>query len=178
MVQVHSPLPFLFMTTSHILAAQLVKRMAANGLRLTTVESCTGGALANAITNVPGSGDVFKEGFVTYSNEAKIALGIPEKVIADHTVYSLQVAVAMAKAGLDRSTSAPQLCIGITGSLNRADPQNSQDSTVGDVYIAILQNELTVYQEKLNVPTSLSRPDAKLFVVTHTLQKLLNVLTA
>lgn len=61
------------------------------------MESCTGGAVANAITNNPGSSDVFKLGLVTYSNEAKIKFGVDEKIIKKYGVYSKEVAEKMAK---------------------------------------------------------------------------------
>lgn len=61
------------------------------------MESCTGGAIANAITNNPGSSDVFKLGLVTYSNEAKIKFGVDEEIIKKYGVYSKEVAKEMAK---------------------------------------------------------------------------------
>ena len=61
------------------------------------MESCTGGAIANAITNNPGSSDVFKLGLVAYSNEAKIKFGVDEEIIKKYGVYSKEVAEEMAK---------------------------------------------------------------------------------
>ncbi|MGH7158013.1 MAG: CinA family protein [Candidatus Saccharimonadales bacterium] len=157
-------------------AAQLVRQLASSGFYITTVESCTGGALANAITNIPGSGDVFKDGFVTYSNQAKIALGVSENILLKHTMYSLETARAMAEAGLARSTANPHLAVGITGTLNRVDPENPKASAVGEVFIAILKAGTPTHQQKLAVPAALSRHDAKQFVVASSLHHLLNVL--
>jgi len=164
------------MDNPHNLAIQLVERLAAGGFLITTVESCTGGAIANGITNVPGSGDVFKDGFVTYSNEAKIALGVPESTIKNHSVYSLQTALAMANAGIEKSAFTPHISVGVTGSLNRADPDNPDASVVGEVYIAIVKTASSVHQHTLTVPTELSRPGAKLFVVNFTLERLLTLI--
>lgn len=164
------------MYTSHKLAVQLVERLAAGDFLITTVESCTGGALANAITDVPGSSDVFKDGFVTYSNEAKIALGVPEATLTNHSVYSLQTALAMAEAGAKQSAFTPHVAVGITGSLNRADPDNSRASVIGEVYIAVIQRGSPVYQHKLTVPAKLARSEAKHFVIDHVFGQLLKLI--
>jgi nicotinamide-nucleotide amidase len=71
------------------------------GLMLATVESCTGGLVAGALTAIPGSSDVLDRGLVTYSNAAKTALvGVPEALIATHGAVSEEVARAMAEGGL------------------------------------------------------------------------------
>lgn len=163
------------MSDTHKLAVQLVDRLQKVGFLITTVESCTGGALANAITNVPGSGDIFKHGFVTYSNEAKIALGVPKPTIQKHSVYSPDVALAMAIAGEQNAAVKAHIAVGITGTLNRTDPDNSGTSVVGDVYIAVLKSKMPIHQHKLTVPASLSRTDAKTFVVNHVLENLLRL---
>jgi PncC family amidohydrolase len=75
------------------------------------MESCTGGAVANAITNNPGSSDVFKLGLVTYSNEAKIKFGVDEKIIKKFGVYSKEVAEEMAKK------ASGDIGVGVTGKL-------------------------------------------------------------
>lgn len=116
-------------------ASELVQTLQEKGLYLTTVESCTGGGLANCITNVSGASGVFKGGYVTYCNEEKIKLGVGAAVIDAFTVYSEETALAMADAGL-RASAWAQVSIGITGSLSRADPHNP-NSKVGDVYIGI-----------------------------------------
>lgn len=149
--------------------------MTAKGLRITTIESCTGGALTNTITDIPGASEILKDAFVTYSNESKIAMGVPEKTLQDYTVYSPQTAEVMAEAGLRRSIAKPDISVGITGSLSRTDPDNPDASVVGEVYIAIIhpagRSELA-----LNVPASLSRPEAKQLIVRQTLQKLLEII--
>ena len=75
------------------------------------MESCTGGALSNTVTNVPGASDVFMGSLVTYSNEAKIKVGVDEKIIKKFGVYSKQVAEEMARK------IGGELGVGITGNL-------------------------------------------------------------
>lgn len=141
--------------------AGLVKWLHEHGLYITTVESCTGGLLAGLITSVEGSSEVMKDSFVTYSNEAKIALGVPEEIITEHSVYSTVTAVAMARAGLARSVRA-DIAVGITGSLSRVDPANSAASIPGEVYIGMIVGAAETSQ-KINV-TEPHRYLAKLII--------------
>lgn len=98
----------------HPLAEQLVAKLLAAGKRITTVESCTGGLVAAAITSVSGSSAVFDYGFVTYSNAAKSALvGVPEDLLTAHGAVSEPVARAMADGG--RRRSGADIAISITG---------------------------------------------------------------
>lgn len=92
-----------------VLAACRVKKWLAG-----TAESCTGGLVAAALTAIAGSSDVVERGFVTYSNEAKIALlGVPEETIAAYGAVSAQTAAAMAKGVLARAPV--DLAVSITG---------------------------------------------------------------
>lgn len=72
---------------------------------ISTMESCTGGYIANAITNIEGASNVFEFGLVTYSNEYKIKMGVDENIIKEHTVYSLEVANEMSKTVNDYTGS-------------------------------------------------------------------------
>jgi len=95
-------------------AAALLKRYEAEGLRIVTAESCTGGLLAALLTEVPGSSTVVERGFVTYSNEAKTdMLGIAADLIAQHGAVSEPVARAMAEGALGRSHA--DVAVSITG---------------------------------------------------------------
>ncbi|MEM7270840.1 MAG: CinA family protein [Pseudomonadota bacterium] len=86
----------------------------AAGLMVATVESCTGGLVSGALTEIPGSSAVLERGFVTYSNEAKAELvGVPMALIDTHGAVSEEVAVAMAEGGLAHSRA--DLCVSITG---------------------------------------------------------------
>ncbi len=90
------------------------RALLAAGLSVTLAESCTGGLVAARLTEVPGISAVFREGFVTYSNEAKVArLGVPPEVLEAHGAVSAQTARAMA-AGAARASGA-RLALSITG---------------------------------------------------------------
>ena len=102
------------------------------GLTLATMESCTGGLIANLLTDVPGSSDYFKGGVVAYSNELKIAFGVEAKLIAHYGAVSYEVAEAMAEAV--RSRLGTDVGIGITGV---AGPSELEGKPVGTVYTAV-----------------------------------------
>jgi nicotinamide-nucleotide amidase len=83
-------------------------------LKLATAESCTGGLVAAALTDIAGSSHVVERGFVTYSNEAKSELlGVPAAMIAAHGAVSAQVATAMAQGALGRAPV--DLAVSVTG---------------------------------------------------------------
>ena len=86
------------------LAARVVAENAALGRRVTTAESCTGGLVAGAITEIEGSSAVFGRGYVTYSNEAKMeALGVSQDIIETFGAVSIACVWAMAQGALERS---------------------------------------------------------------------------
>jgi nicotinamide-nucleotide amidase len=98
----------------HAGAAAVLEACRAAGLMLATAESCTGGMVAAALTDVPGSSNVVERGFVTYSNAAKTdLLGVPAALIARHGAVSEPVARAMAEGALARSPA--DLAIAVTG---------------------------------------------------------------
>ena len=95
-------------------AALLLEVARARGLTVATAESCTGGLVAAALTEIAGSSDVFDRGFVTYSNAAKIRqLDVPPALIAQHGAVSEPVAAAMAEGALANSDA--DLAVSITG---------------------------------------------------------------
>ena len=87
------------------------------GLKLAVAESCTGGLLAAALTEIPGSSDVLDRGFVTYSNAAKQAmLGVPAAVLETRGAVSKETAEAMAAGALERSgTDVSAAVTGVAG---------------------------------------------------------------
>lgn len=87
--------------------------LAERGLSLAVAESCTGGLLAQRITDVPGASAWFKAGYVTYANSAKVELGVPAAMLAAHGAVSEPVAAAMAEAA--RSRAGADLAVGISG---------------------------------------------------------------
>ena len=80
------------------LEATVGKLLAERGLTLATMESCTGGLLGSMLTDVPGSSTYYRGGFVAYSDEAKVALGVDLRLIEQHGAVSSQTARAMADA--------------------------------------------------------------------------------
>lgn len=101
-------------------------------LSLATMESCTGGLLANTITDVPGSSDYFKGGLVAYSAQVKAAFGVDAALLAQKGTVDPEVATAMAKAARLRLDA--DIGIGITGV---AGPSEIEGKPIGTVHIAI-----------------------------------------
>ncbi len=116
------------------LAARLHERCLARGVRLTTIESCTGGLVGHLITEVPGSSGYYVGGFVTYSDRLKRELvGVPEHVLAAHGAVSAQTALAMASGGRDRTGA--DIGAAVTGI---AGPDGGSDAKpVGLTYVAV-----------------------------------------
>lgn len=117
------------------------------GLRATvaTAESCTGGLLANRITDVPGASQIFLGGFVPYSNEAKIsALGVPAATIEEFGAVSEPTAIAMAQGALAKTGSDYALSTtGIAGPGG-----GTEEKPVGTVYIALASKDAETVVEK------------------------------
>ena len=112
----------------------IVNKLISLNKTISTMESCTGGFLANAITNVEDSSKVFKFGAVTYSNEYKIKMGVDSEVIDRYTVYGIETANAMSKAICSFTDS--DYGIGITGKLNKQDDFNPYGSN-NIVYVSV-----------------------------------------
>ncbi len=106
------------MTDSDVKLKRLAGRVGRHLLkarrRAVTAESCTGGWIAKALTDIAGSSDWFTEGFVTYSNEAKVRrLGVPRAVLQRHGAVSRAAVRAMAAGALRRSQA--QVAVAVTG---------------------------------------------------------------
>jgi len=125
---------WIFSTTDETLEQVLVKLLAQRKQTLAIAESCTGGLLANRITNVPGSSEVFLAGHVCYANDAKIdILAIDPKLIEKHGAVSDPVARAMAEGAHTRARSTYALATtGIAGPGG-----GSEKKAAGTVYIAL-----------------------------------------
>lgn len=95
-------------------AIAVLEACRAAGIMLVTAESCTGGMIAAALTDIAGSSDVVDRGFVTYSNEAKHdMISVPAELIADVGAVSKEVAIAMAQGALNHSRAG--ISIAVTG---------------------------------------------------------------
>lgn len=96
------------------LARTVVEANRRRGTRLVVAESCTGGLVAGALTEIPGSSAVLDRGFVTYSNEAKFELlGVNQDILETFGAVSVAVAWAMAQGALERSHA--DVAVAITG---------------------------------------------------------------
>jgi nicotinamide-nucleotide amidase len=117
-------------------AAALLDRLRAQGLRLATAESCTGGLIAALFTEIAGSSDVVERGFVTYSNAAKTELlGVADDLLTRHGAVSEPVARAMVQGALAHSHA--DIAVSVTGV---AGPGGGTDAKpVGLVHIAALR---------------------------------------
>ncbi len=95
-------------------AARVLDACRARRLKVATAESCTGGLVAGALTEIPGSSDVFDQGFVTYSNAAKqTMLGVAAVILERHGAVSRETAEAMAEGAL--AVSNADLAVAVTG---------------------------------------------------------------
>jgi PncC family amidohydrolase len=99
---------------------------------LATIESCTGGCIANEITNISGSSSVLLQSFIVYSDSAKIKLGVSEALIREYTSYSPQVAQAMVESAQStRNLMTPlekTYIIGVTGIIEKRGSGMSSDA--------------------------------------------------
>ncbi len=115
------------------LAEQLGRLLLERGWLLVTAESCTGGGVARAVTEVPGSSAWFDRGFVTYSNRAKVEmLGVDGETLERHGAVSEAVALEMATGALCRSGA--DLSVAVTGIAGPAG--GTPEKPVGTVWIA------------------------------------------
>lgn len=100
--------------STHILCGLVADLLLNSGWKLATAESCTGGLIAAACTDLAGSSNWFERGFVTYSNEAKTELlGVDAALIARHGAVSEEVARAMVQGALQHSHA--QVALSVTG---------------------------------------------------------------
>ncbi|APX69055.1 MULTISPECIES: CinA family protein [unclassified Brucella] len=134
---------------SHITAGQkaiaVLDACRKAGIMIATAESCTGGLIATALTDIAGSSDVVDRGFVTYSNEAKNEmLAIPMELIAHLGAVSKEVAIAMAEGALAHSRAGVSIAVtGIAGPGG-----GSAEKPVGLVHIASARKgQATLHRE-------------------------------
>lgn len=130
---------FVYGTDVKCLEVAVVRELQKQGKLLATAESCTGGMLAERITDISGASQVFHMGLVTYSNEVKsLLLGVPEALLAEKGAVCPEVAVAMARGV--RQKAKADFGVGITGV---AGPKTSEGKPVGYILIAMDDGEHT-----------------------------------
>lgn len=153
---------------------EIVKILTKQNKTISTMESCTGGALANAITNIPGASEILKFSAVTYSNEFKIKMGVPKEIIDTYSVYSIETAIEMSKKISEFTNS--NYGIGITGKLNRVDPHNLSGDDNSTVYFNIYNKDNnTNYNGSLKV-TKETRKENKEEVINLIVDKLYEII--
>lgn len=110
---------------------QLVRLLKKRKYHITTVESCTGGAICSKIVDVPGASDVLEMAFVTYCDKAKHRLvGVKKKTLKKHTAVSRQAARQMAEGGMKKAGA--DICLSATGV---AGPGGTDDFPAGLVFL-------------------------------------------
>jgi nicotinamide-nucleotide amidase len=149
---------------------EIVKRLIKLNKTISTMESCTGGFLANEITNIEGSSEVFKYSAVTYSNEYKIKMGVNKKVIDKYTVYSKETANEMSKNISDFTSS--NYGVGITGQINRIDKRNIVNNN-NKIYISIYDRDNNKFYNKEVVAIKDNRANNKKYIIEITKKELL-----
>jgi len=154
------------------LAAALLKAAVARGALIATAESCTGGLVAGAITDIAGSSAIFDCGFVTYSNAAKQSmLGVREDTLAAHGAVSEPVAREMAEGALARSRAS--LTVAITGI---AGPGGSEFKPEGRVCFGLAQAGQPTRMQTVDYG-AIGRAEVRAASVRHALNLLLAALS-
>ena len=152
---------------------KVVELLKKSNKTISTMESCTGGGVANSITNVPGASEIFYFGAVTYSNQFKVKMGVNNDLIDEYSVYSAEVAKDMARAIVELTNS--NYGVGVTGKLNKPDPANpyGEDNTV---YICILDRINNTYYPKTIVLEHEDRISNKEQIIKEVSELLLSIL--
>ncbi|MDB6006046.1 MAG: competence/damage-inducible protein CinA [Prosthecobacter sp.] len=137
-----------------IIEEVIVQLLSERGEWLATAESCTGGTIANRITDVSGASRVFGHGWVTYANEAKQQhLGVPMALIETHGAVSEEVARAMAEGALRNSGADHALAVtGVAGPSG-----GTPEKPVGTVWIALASKNAETWAQKKFSPGSRDR---------------------
>ncbi len=152
---------------------KMVTMLKENGLKISTMESCSGGALASAITSIEGASQVFSFGAVTYNNEFKLKMGVSPYVIKRYGPYHIKTTQEMAKNAAKFANS--HIGVGISGQLcikDTSDDKNYDDNLVYlSVYIA---DEKQFYNKTIKVLTK-NRVEAKNSIVNIVIDTILEI---
>ena len=154
------------------IAGKLVKALTQQSLTIATAESCTGGLIAAAITDIPGASQAFRYGWVTYCNEAKQRLlNVPAALIAQQSVVSEPVVLSMADGA--RKLAKADLAIAVSG--NAGPTAAADEPPVGTVCIAVKARE-KAQAVTLSLP-GLSRSEFRKIVTARALELALRIIT-
>jgi len=152
---------------------QLVKELIKRNKTISTMESCTGGGVANALTNIEGASSIIKFSAVTYSNEFKIKMGVQKEIIDKYSVYSTETSMEMSK-NISEFTNS-DYGVGITGKLNRIDENNLYGSD-NMVYISIYDKNLNKFYNYNLVVDKNTREANKQIIIKLIEEKMLEIL--
>lgn len=152
---------------------EIVNKLIEEKKTISTMESCTGGGLASAITNISGSSEIFKFGAVTYSNEYKIKMGVDSNIIEKYSVYSKETADEMSK-NISAFTNS-NYGVGITGKMGVIDKYNpyGEDNII---FISIYDRDNNQYFNEIVKASFPSREDNKNLVINKVIEMLLKII--
>ena len=151
---------------------RVIKKLIAENKTISTMESCTGGGIVNAITNIPDASQIIKFSAVTYSNQFKIKMGVSEALINKYTVYSMEVAQSMAKCISEFADA--NYGVGVTGKLKKIDLNNPYGAN-DLVYLSIYDRDNDKYYDEVIKLSSDNRVDNKNEIINTFIVKLLNI---
>ena len=152
-------------------AAEVLTLAQTKGIMIATAESCTGGMIAAALSDIAGSSDVVDRGFITYSNAAKQQmLGIRSDMLDAHGAVSEQIAQDMAEGALQRSDAT--IAVSVTGI---AGPGGSEHKPEGRVCFAIARTDHATRTQTVEFG-ALGRGNVRSATVAHALQLLIDAL--
>ena len=140
---------------------------------IATMESCTGGGVVNAITNIEGASEVLKFSAVTYSNEYKIKMGVSSQIIDKYSVYSMETAIEMS-TNIAKFANA-NYGVGITGKLNRLDRFNPEGQD-NQIFVSIYDVDNNKYYNFGLLATKETRKENKDLIITEIAKKLLTII--
>jgi len=143
---------------------EVIEKLISINKTISTMESCTGGCLANEITNIEDSSKVFSFGAVTYSSEYKIKLGVNKEIIDKYTVCSKEVSNEMSKSICNYTNS--NYGVGITGLLD--------DSSI--VYISIYDKDNNKYYNQTLTSSNKNRKENKKIIIKIIIDMLNNII--
>jgi len=162
----------MFSSDIHDLARNIIETYAAQKRKIVTAESCTGGLVAAALTQIPGSSAVVERGFITYSNEAKTeVLAVMGEEIAKYGAVSEQTAEAMAQGALEFSRA--DVAVSVTGIAGPGG--GTPEKPVGLVYLGLATRGGALFHYKCNFGGD--RDDVRMQAVREALKLLLSVTT-
>ena len=133
------------MTTQRKLLEIIFKLCLQKNITITAIESCTGGLISSAITDIPGSSKVFNKGLITYSNKSKVSLlGISESTISKYGAVSQEVITEMAVNPITKFKQKNQISIATSGV---AGPGQSENKPVGLIWLASYKDNNLLIKE-------------------------------